>query len=105
MNDSMFIDFQKSNCWKLNYDNNIFLSSDLIQGLDENIEIDETVGKSIQRIVSKIIDTVEYKWSTVVLYYVSSYIVIALILCYQKLLLQTVHQFVRSDNALLLVWP
>ena len=80
MNDSMFIDFQKSNCWKLNYDNNIFLSSDLIQGLDENIEIDETVGKSIQRIVSKIIDSVEYKWFTIVIYSIVSHVAIALIL-------------------------
>ena len=85
MNDSMFIDFQKSYCWKLNYDNNIFLSSDLIQGLDENMKIDETVGKSIQRIVSKIVDSVEYKWYTFVLYSIAFHIVISQILCYQTM--------------------
>ena len=44
------------------------------------MKIDETVGKSIQRIVSKIIDSVEYKYFTIVIYSIASHAAIALIL-------------------------
>ena len=52
----------------------------MIQGLDENMKIEETVGKSIQRIVNKNIASVEYKWFTIVIYSIASHVAIALIL-------------------------